>query len=110
MIVERVVHRAGRDQRRDDDGGDTYAVHIEAEAVPVVAVIRVVAGFGRGYRGNRVVEAAVLVIRDDQQAGVPVWRIADRGVDAGKGRPASTRRSARSGPSPTSSRVCPTSL
>ena len=72
------VDRAGRDQRRDQDGGDPDAEPGEVEAELAGAAVR-----RRGARGRRhvVVAPAVLVVGDDQQRLVPARPAAQRLVD-----------------------------
>ncbi len=84
MIVVGVTDRAFRDQRRDDESGDAHAVQVKLEPVHVVAVIRVVAGRLGGHGSDGIVQAAVLVVGDDKEAGVPVGRVADRCVHGGQ--------------------------
>jgi len=82
MIVDRVVDGAAGDQWRHHDRRDANAVLCEIEAVFVGAVIGIVARANRDSRSDTIIEAAMLVVGDDEQAVIPVRRLADRGVDA----------------------------
>src|ERR1700731_44598 len=82
MIIELVINAVLRNPRRDDDGRNTYAYLFKGEAVLVVRRARSgVSGRDGGRWRDVIIESAVLVPGDDEQALVPVRRFADRFVD-----------------------------
>ena len=82
MVVDGVVHQVPRDQRRDDHRGHPHAEAAKVEVVVVVLRIRDrVTRRHRRWRRHVIVEAAVLVVGQDQQALIPVGRAANRLVD-----------------------------
>src|SRR6202022_665835 len=82
VVVHRVINDPTRDVGRHDYGRRAHPELVEREAMGAVAgVSRAIAGRDRGRRRNMVVESAVLVVDDHQQALLPVAGGSDGFVD-----------------------------
>lgn len=84
VIVDPRIDGAGGNQWRDDDRRDAHAVLLERESILAQSVARIVVQRNGRRWMHRVVEPAVLVVENDQQARVPVGRLPDRRVDGGQ--------------------------
>ena len=74
MVIGCSVEEVSRDKGRNNHSWYTHAQSVEREVMKhIVFVAHSVAGRHYRGRGDMVVEAAMLVVGDQEQALVPVW-------------------------------------
>src|SRR4029077_20251374 len=79
VIVDPVVNEVARDQRSDHHRGNTRAILVKGETSLVGPIeLRLVTRGSRFGRRNVVIESAVFVPSDDEHAGLPERRVANR--------------------------------